>query len=256
MSYTIVIPSRYGSSRLPGKPLMDIAGKPMVQHVWDRARQSDAARIIIATDDQRIFDVASGFGAEVCMTATTHDSGTDRLQEVAEQLELDNEHIIVNVQGDEPLIPTAVINQVAANLATASGASMATLCEPICGAGELMDPNAVKVVADAKGMALYFSRAPIPFPRDLLLVAENKLPTSHSWFRHIGIYAYRVEFLHQYVSWNPAPLEQLEKLEQLRAMYYGARIHVQQALETVPGGVDTQLDLDAVRETIGREARL
>ncbi len=255
MSYTIVIPSRYGSSRLPGKPLMDIAGKPMVQHVWDRARLSDAGRIIIATDDEKIFSVASDFGAEVCMTATTHDSGTDRLREVAEQLELDDEHIIVNVQGDEPLIPTAVINQVAANLATAPGASMATLCEPISTAGELMDPNAVKVVTDAEGMALYFSRAPIPFPRDLSLVAGAKLPTSHSWFRHIGIYAYRVKFLHQYVSWKPAPLEQLEKLEQLRAMYYGTRIHVQQALEAVPGGVDTQLDLEAVRATIDREAR-
>lgn len=249
MSYTIVIPSRYGSSRLPGKPLKDIAGKPMIQHVWDRARQSDAARIIIATDDERIFNVASDFGAEVCMTATNHASGTDRLQEVADQLELDDEHIVVNVQGDEPLIPTAVISQVATNLATASGASMATLCEPISGADELMDPNAVKVVTDAAGLALYFSRAPIPFPRDFSLSPGAKLPTSHSWFRHIGIYAYRVKFLHQYVGWKSAPLEQLEQLEQLRAMYYGARIHVEKAEEAVPGGVDTQQDLDAVRES-------
>ena len=247
MSYTIVIPSRYGSSRLPGKPLMDIAGKPMVQHVWDRARQSGAARIIIATDDEKIFKVASDFGAEVCMTASTHASGTDRLKEVADQFDLDDEHIVVNVQGDEPEIPPAVIDQVASNLALASDASIATLCEPIGGASELMDPNAVKVVADSAGMALYFSRAPIPFPRDFSLAADAKLPTSHTWFRHIGIYAYRVKFLHQYVSWEPAPLEQLEQLEQLRAMYYGARIHVEQAAQAVPAGVDTQQDLDAVR---------
>lgn len=255
MSYTIVIPSRYGSSRLPGKPLLDIAGKPMVQHVWERARQSNAARIIIATDDEKIFSAASGFGAEVCMTSATHASGTDRLQEVADQLELDDQHIIVNVQGDEPLIPPAVINQVASNLATAPGASMATLCEPISAASELMDPNAVKVVSDATGMALYFSRAPIPFPRDFPLQAGAQLPTSYVWFRHIGIYAYRVKFLHQYVGWKPAPLEQLEQLEQLRALYNGARIHVEKSREAVPGGVDTQQDLDAVRETIGIEIR-
>jgi 3-deoxy-manno-octulosonate cytidylyltransferase (CMP-KDO synthetase) len=255
MSYTIVIPSRYGSSRLPGKPLMDIAGKPMVQHVWERAQQSNATRVVIATDDERIFSVASGFGAEVCMTATTHPSGTDRLQQVADQLELDDEHIVVNVQGDEPQIPTTVIDQVAANLAVASDASMATLCEPIHAVSELIDPNAVKVVTDTAGMALYFSRAPIPFPRDFSLSADAKLPTLHTWYRHIGIYAYRVKFLHQYVSWKPAPLEQLEQLEQLRAMYYGARIHVEQAAQAVPGGVDTQQDLEAVRETIRREAR-
>lgn len=247
MSYTIVIPSRYGSSRLPGKPLMDIAGKPMVQHVWERAQQSNAARVIIATDDERIFSVASGFGAEVCMTATTHPSGTDRLQQVAHQLELDDEHIVVNVQGDEPQIPITVIDQVAANLAAAPDASIATLCDPISAMSELIDPNAVKVVADAAGMALYFSRAPVPFPRDFSLSADAKLPALHTWFRHIGIYAYRVKFLHQYVEWKPAPLEQLEQLEQLRAMYYGARIHVEQAREAVPGGVDTQQDLDAVR---------
>jgi 3-deoxy-manno-octulosonate cytidylyltransferase (CMP-KDO synthetase) len=247
MSYTIVIPSRYGSSRLPGKPLMDIAGKPMVQHVWDRAKQSNAGRVIIATDDKKIFSVASDFGAEVCMTATTHPSGTDRLQQVADQLELDDEHIVVNVQGDEPQIPMAVIEQVATNLAKAPEASIATLCEPICTSGELINPNAVKVVPDAAGMALYFSRAPIPFPRDFSLLSDAKLPTSHTWYRHIGIYAYRVKFLHQYVGWKPVPLEQLEQLEQLRALYYGARIHVEQACETVPGGVDTQQDLDAVR---------
>jgi len=247
MSYTIVIPSRYGSSRLPGKPLMDIAGKPMVQHVWERAKQSNATRVIIATDDEKIFSIASGFGAEVCMTATTHPSGTDRLQQVAEQLELDEEHIVVNVQGDEPQIPTSVIEQVAANLALASEASMATLCEPINTVSELLDPNAVKVVTDAMGMALYFSRAPVPFPRNCSLSEDAKLPTPHAWFRHIGIYAYRVKFLHQYVKWKPTPLEQLEHLEQLRAMHYGARIHVEQARETVPGGVDTQQDLDTVR---------
>jgi len=247
MSYTIVIPARYSSSRLPGKPLLDIAGLTMIQRVWEQANKSAASRVVIATDDDRIFNVAEAFGAEVCMTSSAHPSGTDRLQEVASELGLDDEHIVVNVQGDEPLIPPVVIDQVAENLAATSGAGIATLCEPIETVEELLNPNAVKVVADKAGLALYFSRAAVPWPRDLDLAEGGKLPKSQQWFRHIGIYAYRVKFLHQYVGWPPAPLEQLEQLEQLRALYNGVHIHVERARVTVPAGVDTQHDLDVVR---------
>jgi len=247
MSYIVVIPARHGSTRLPGKPLLDIAGKPMVQRVWEQARLSAASEVVIATDDQRIFDVAEGFGARVCMTAEDHPSGTDRLQEVAAQLGWADEQIVVNVQGDEPMIPAAVINQVAANLAAQAGAGIATLCEPVENLPELVDANAVKVVFDKNGMALYFSRATIPWPREQFKSGQTQMPATGRWYRHIGIYAYKTGFLHEYVSWSPAPPEQLEQLEQLRALYNGVRIHVAPASEQVPGGVDTQADLDAVR---------
>ncbi len=247
MSYTIVIPARYSSSRLPGKPLLDIAGLSMIQRVWEQAKKSSASRVVIATDDERISRAGEAFGAEVCMTSSSHPSGTDRLQQVVSELGLDDEHIVVNVQGDEPLIPPAVIDQVAENLAAISTAGIATLCEPIETAEELLNPNAVKVVADNAGLALYFSRAAIPWPRDYDLLAGGRLPESQQWFRHIGLYAYRVKFLHQYVGWAPAPLEQLEQLEQLRALYNGVHIHVERARVTVPAGVDTQRDLDVVR---------
>lgn len=247
MPYIVVIPARHGSTRLPGKPLLEIAGKPMVQRVWEQARLSAAREVVIATDDERIFDVASGFGATVCLTSPDHASGTDRLQEVATRFGWAEEQIVVNVQGDEPMIPPAVIDQVAANLAAHAGAAIATLCEEITGSAELLDPNAVKVVFDCAGMALYFSRATIPWPRDHFRARGQGLPDGGNWYRHIGIYAYRTGFLHRYVTWQPAPLEQLEQLEQLRALYHGVRIHVAPALERVPGGVDTQADLDTVR---------
>jgi 3-deoxy-manno-octulosonate cytidylyltransferase (CMP-KDO synthetase) len=248
MSYIVVIPARHGSTRLPGKPLLDIAGKTMVQRVWEQARLSAASEVVIATDDQRIFDTAEGFGASVCMTATDHPSGTDRLQEVAAHFGWADQQIVVNVQGDEPLIPPSVIDQVAANLAAQSGAGIATLCEGITELSELVDSNAVKVVFDKKGMALYFSRATIPWPREQFKSGQQAMPSEGHWYRHIGIYAYRTAFLHEYVTWQPAPLEQLEQLEQLRALYNGTGIHVAPAAEQVPGGVDTQADLDAVRE--------
>lgn len=251
MSFTVVIPARYGSTRLPGKPLLDIAGKPMVQRVWEQASRSAASSLVIATDDTRIRDVAQGFGAQVCMTSSEHPSGTDRLQQVARELGWDDEQIVVNVQGDEPLIPPAVIDQVAANLATRPQAGMATLCEPLETLEELLNPNAVKVVADREGMALYFSRAPIPWPRDAFAQSREAMPSEGQWQRHIGIYAYRTRFLHQYVTWQPAPLELLESLEQLRALYNGERIHVAPAVQPVPGGVDTQQDLDAVCASLG-----
>lgn len=247
MSFTVVIPARYGSTRLPGKPLLQIAGKPMVQRVWEQARRSSAEQVVIATDDERIRDVAQAFGAQVCMTSPDHPSGTDRLQQVALQLGFPDEHIVVNVQGDEPLIPPAVIDQVAANLASHAQAGIATLREAIESLEELINPNAVKVVSDVAGMALYFSRAPIPWPRDDFMHGQKSMPQSGRWYRHIGIYAYRTGFLHQYVTWPPAPLEELESLEQLRALYNGVGIHVASAVESVPGGVDTEQDLNTVR---------
>ncbi len=247
MTYTVIIPARHASTRLPGKPLLEIAGKPMIQWVWERARRSSAERVIIATDHPGIAEACAGFGATACMTAAEHPSGTDRLQEVVRQLELPDEDVVVNVQGDEPLIPPDVIEQVAANLAAQERASIATLCEPIGDAQELLNPNAVKVVIDEAGMALYFSRAPIPWPRDAFADGARVLPAGGHWRRHIGIYAYRAGFLHRFVSWPPAPLERLESLEQLRALYHGEGIHVAAAAAPVPAGVDTPEDLEAVR---------
>ena len=246
MSFIVVIPARYGSSRLPGKPLEDLAGKPMVQRVWEQACQSAAGRVVIATDDARIATAARDFGAEVCMTAGHHASGTDRLQEVAQQLGLAPGAIVVNVQGDEPQIPPAVIDQVAANLAAHPEAGVATLCVPLLQLEELRNPNAVKVVMDDRGLALYFSRAPLPWPRDAMAADAAALPPGH-WWRHLGLYAYRCEFLHRFVHWPPAELEQLEQLEQLRALAQGERIHVAPACAPVPAGVDTAADLQRVR---------
>jgi len=246
MSFAVVIPARYASSRLPGKPLLEIAGKPMVQRVWERAMQAGAEEVVIATDDARIESAARGFGAEVAMTSAGHPSGTDRLQEVAARRGWDAGRIVVNVQGDEPLIPPALIRQVADNLAAQQDASIATLCVAIDSLEELTNPNAVKVVADVNGLALYFSRATIPWPRDAFASDRESMPGG-AWFRHIGIYAYRASFLHRYVQWSPAPLEHLEQLEQLRALYHGERIHVAEACEAIPPGVDTPADLEALR---------
>lgn len=247
MSFVVVIPARYASTRLPGKPLLDIAGKPMVQHVWERARASDAEQVLVATDDLRIADTVRSFGGEVAMTQADHPSGTDRLQEVVAQQGWPENMAVVNVQGDEPLIPPRVINQVAAVLARNSRADVATLCEAIVDESQFRDPNAVKVVLNESGEALYFSRAPIAWPRD----ADVMHGANNPWgYRHIGIYAYRAGFLKRYVSWPPCALEQTEKLEQLRALYKGSVIQVDEACEPIPAGVDTQHDLDVVRNIL------
>lgn len=238
MKFTVIIPARFEATRLPGKPLADIAGKPMLQHTWERAGQSGAERVCIATDDARIASAARDFGAEVVMTSSAHRSGTDRLQEAASQLGLDEEHIVVNVQGDEPLLPPAAIDQVARNLESNPGLGMATLCERITTQAEIEDPNAVKVVLDQTGRALYFSRATIP---------HQGSASAGNCYRHIGLYAYRVAILNAFVSWPPAELELTEKLEQLRALYNGVGIHVQVSKEAIPPGVDTPRDLEAVR---------
>ncbi|MDF2274920.1 3-deoxy-manno-octulosonate cytidylyltransferase [Aeromonas caviae] len=248
MSFVVVIPARYASTRLPGKPLADIHGKPMVQHVVEKALQSGADRVIVATDDERVqqalapFAAAAGF--EVCMTSPDHQSGTERLAEVCRHYGFAADTIIVNVQGDEPLIPPVIIRQVADNLAAAS-APMATLSVPIRDAEEAFNPNAVKVVTDREGYALYFSRASIPWDRDRF--AQSREQIGDHYQRHIGIYAYRAGFIQRYVDWEPSVLEQVEALEQLRVLWYGEKIHVAQALQAPPVGVDTQADLDKVR---------
>ncbi len=246
--FSVIIPARYQSQRLPAKILADIAGKTMIQRVYEQASQSAAKSVIVATDDERIFEAVKSFGGKVVMTRADHPSGTDRLQEVAAQLGLSNDDIVVNVQGDEPLIPPAVIDQVAQNLAADKIASAATLCMPITETEEFLNPNAVKVVFGAQQHALYFSRAPIAWPRDSFSHAQKQLQRGDSAYRHIGIYAYRVAVLNQYVSWQQAPLEQQEKLEQLRILYNGAQIHVAEACATVPAGVDTENDLERIRE--------
>lgn len=249
--FHVIIPARYASTRLPGKPLQDIGGKPMIRHVWEQALKSAAASVTIATDDQRIADACEAFGAAVAITRADHPSGTDRLQEVATQLGLTPDAHVVNVQGDEPMIPPALINQVAENLRRFTSASIATLAEPLLDVETLFDPNAVKVVTDHQGFALYFSRAPIPWCRDEFGDGQpNTLPEQLSFRRHIGLYAYKVGFLHDYVSWPTSPIEQAESLEQLRAMWFGCRIHVADACEPPPAGVDTPADLERVRQLL------
>ncbi|MCE7603614.1 3-deoxy-manno-octulosonate cytidylyltransferase [Vibrio fluvialis] len=247
MSFTVVIPARYQSTRLPGKPLADIAGKPMVQWVYEQAMQSGAERVIIATDDARVEQAVLAFGGTVCMTSPDHQSGTERLAEVVKLMGIEDDHIIVNVQGDEPLIPPSIIRQVADNLA-ASQAPMATLAVEISHEDEVFNPNAVKVVTDKDGYALYFSRATIPWDRDNF--AKDKTVVQ-PLMRHIGIYAYRAGFINTYIQWPASQLEKIECLEQLRVLWYGEKIHVAVALEAPPAGVDTPEDLDAVRRIVG-----
>lgn len=253
MSFKVVIPARYASSRLPGKPLAEIDGRPMVAHVLDRCRASEADGVWVATDDERIAEAVQAEGGHAVMTRADHFSGTDRLEEVATRLELADGDIVVNVQGDEPRIPPAVINQVARNLADHPDCGIATLCEPIRRREDLFSPDVVKVVMADNGEALYFSRAPVPWHREAFARPSDSMPEG-VWWRHIGIYAYRVGLLHQYVHWQPGALECMESLEQLRALANGTRIHVDPAAATVPAGVDTQADLEALRRVSGGEA--
>ena len=255
MSYVVVIPARYSSTRLPGKPLLDIVGKPMIQHVYERACESKATRVLIATDDPRIEKAAQGFNAEVVMTAANHPSGTDRLEEVARKLDFHPDDIVVNVQGDEPLIPPGLIDQVAENLSAQAEAGIATLCERIDDIDSVFNPNVVKVVFDGAGMAKYFSRAPIPWARDAFADAHGRtqLPAQTAYYRHIGLYGYRVSLLQDFVRWSPAPLEISEALEQLRALWHGVGIHVAVAQELPVAGVDTPADLERLRDLMSRK---
>jgi 3-deoxy-manno-octulosonate cytidylyltransferase (CMP-KDO synthetase) len=245
----VVIPARYGATRLPGKPLRQLLGRPLVQYVYENARASGAERVVIATDDERIRAAAEKFGAAVCMTSPDHRSGTDRIAEVAEREGYGADDIVVNVQGDEPLLPPALIRQAAEDLNAHPAASIATLCTPVTGPEQLFNPNAVKVVTDREGYALYFSRAAIPWDRDGFAASPRHADLADH-FLHIGLYAYRAGFLREYVRCAPCRIEQLESLEQLRALWYGHRIHVAVTAAAMEGGVDTESDLERV------EARL
>jgi 3-deoxy-manno-octulosonate cytidylyltransferase (CMP-KDO synthetase) len=248
--FKVVIPARYGSSRLPGKPLRPLAGRPMVEHVHRRACESGAAQVVIATDDARIETAARSFGADVVMTSPEHPSGTDRLAEVVERMGWADDAVVVNLQGDEPLMPPALVRQVAGNLAAHADAAIATLYTPIENAAEFFDPNVVKLVGDADGYALYFSRAPIPWARDAFAVDRGRLPAGLSARRHLGLYAYRASFLRAYRQLAPAPLEGIEMLEQLRALWHGYRIHVAEALGQPGPGVDVEGDAQRVERLL------
>jgi 3-deoxy-manno-octulosonate cytidylyltransferase (CMP-KDO synthetase) len=249
--FRAVIPARYASTRLPGKPLADIAGRPMIQHVHERVAASGAAEVIVATDDERVAEACTRFGAEVQMTSPSHASGTDRLAEVASRRGWSAGEVVVNVQGDEPLLPSSLVRQVAALLSADPGADIATLGTPVLSLEEFLDPAVVKVVRRADARALYFSRAPIPWHRD---EAPGGLATQRSFagaWRHLGLYAYRVAALQRLAASAPAPLEQAEKLEQLRALHLGMVITVGEALERPGPGVDTPEDLERIRLLLG-----
>jgi len=239
--FKVVIPARYASTRLEGKPLLDIAGKPMVVRVAEQAAKSGANEIIIATDFKKIFDVAETHGYQAVMTRVTHVSGTDRIAEVVQQLAWADDDIVVNVQGDEPLIYPKLIQEVAAHLAQNKEAVMATACHAIHDEALLLNPNIVKVVMGEGGNALYFSRSPIPYPRDDVYKQHIQA------YRHIGIYAYRVGFLKKYAELAVTELEKIESLEQLRVLHHGYKIGVTITLNAPASGVDTQADLDYVR---------
>lgn len=248
MKFKVVIPARYASSRLPAKPLLDIAGKPMVVRVVEQAQLSGAGQVIVATDHQEIFDVVTAYGLHVVMTREDHPSGTDRIAEVAAQFGWSGDEIVVNVQGDEPLIAPGLIREVAENLSSHLEASIATACHAIHDKEVMFNPNAVKVVMDAKGYAMYFSRAPIPYARDAF-AQDEALPSGLPVYRHIGLYAYRTQFLSDYARLTPSPIEQYEVLEQLRALWHGYKISVTVTEQAPASGVDTQQDLDLVRKS-------
>jgi 3-deoxy-manno-octulosonate cytidylyltransferase (CMP-KDO synthetase) len=259
-AFTVVIPARYASTRLPGKPLADIGGRPMVVHVADRARASGARQVVVATDDARVHAAVLAHGHLACMTRTDHPTGTDRLAEAAGTLGLADDSIVVNVQGDEPLLEPALIGEAAALLERTPEASIATACHPIDTADDLFNPNVVKVVLDRQGYALYFSRAPVPWARDAYAAAAPSrgrrgqpplplppIPEGLPVHRHYGLYAYRMRFLAAFPSLAPAPIERFEALEQLRALWHGYRIIVAVTHGAPAPGVDTPEDLERVR---------
>ena len=252
MKFKVVIPARYGATRLPGKPLRRLLGKPLVQYVFENAVASGADEVVIATDDERIRKAAEGFSAAVCMTSAQHRSGTERIAEVAERNRYAADCIVVNLQGDEPLVPPVLIRQVAEDLAAHPEAAIATLCARLADAEQLFNPHVVKVVMDRQGYALYFSRAAIPWDRDGFAAGPAQPNPQAAYYRHIGLYAYRAGFLRDYVNQSPCDAEQLESLEQLRALWYGHRIHVAEALAETVSGVDTEEDFARVEEILRR----
>ena len=250
--FKIVIPVRYDSTRFPGKAMVDIGGMPMIQHVFECAQKTEASEVIIATDTPRIGMAAEKFGAKVCMTDSEHQSGTDRIAEVVDKMAWDDDIVVVNLQGDEPLMPAATINQVASNLLNNTDADCATLYANIDNQEDIEDPNVVKVVNDKNGMALYFSRSAIPHRRDMEDGADPVI-----FKRHIGLYAYRAGTLRAYKNLEECRLESTEKLEQLRILYNGMKIHIDEAIELPGHGVDTPEDLEKVKAQIAEsEANL
>lgn len=245
--FKIVIPARHASTRLPGKPLADIAGKPMVLRVVERALATGAQEVWVATDHEGVAQAVEAAGHRVLLTSVDHASGTDRIAEVAMRLQWPDDAIVVNVQGDEPLIAPELIREVAETLAAHDSAAMATACHPFHDLASMFNPNVVKVVLDRAGFALYFSRAPIPYGRDAFLNMPSRLPADMPAYRHIGLYAYRVGFLRLYSGLAPAPIEQFEALEQLRALWHGHRIAVAVTAHAPARGVDTPEDLAWVR---------
>ena len=253
MKFKVVIPARYASSRLPAKPLLDIGGKPMVVRVAEQAIKSGAEEIVVATDHIDIFNAVEQAGFKAVMTREDHVSGTDRIAEVAAHFNWADDVLVVNVQGDEPLIDPKLIAEVAANLDAHQQASIATVCHAIHDKETMLNPNVVKVVLDALGYAMYFSRAPIPYPRDAFAQSQG-LPSGLAVYRHVGIYAYRASFLHAYANLTPAPIEQYEALEQLRAMWHGYKISVSVVNKAPAMGVDTHDDLELVRKIIASQS--
>jgi 3-deoxy-manno-octulosonate cytidylyltransferase (CMP-KDO synthetase) len=258
--FSVVIPARFASSRLPGKPLLDIAGKPLIQHVYESAANSNAERVIIATDDARIESAAKSFGAQVCLTSSYHRSGTERIAEVIQTLRFNRDDVVVNLQGDEPMMPAELITQVAAQLHENSHASISTLCARIHDDAELFNPNVVKVVRDNQGYALYFSRSPIPwdrsrFPTQMSQFAFHNLAVCehNDYYKHIGLYAYTAGFVLKYINYPQSSLEQLESLEQLRALQNGHKIHAGEAQQDCGIGVDTEEDLHKVQQIFSSE---
>lgn len=248
-TYHIVIPARFSSERLPGKVLLDLAGRPLLQHVWQRATESSAQSVVIATDDKRIVAAAESFGAHAVMTRSDHQSGSDRIAECAAKLGWPDDHLLVNLQGDEPLMPASCLDQVAALLDKRAECEVASLYWPIDEAAEVLNPNAVKVVTDSDERALYFSRAPIPYARDHKNIDEA-IANGVVWKRHLGLYAYRLSALRRFTACTPTPLESTERLEQLRIMEQGGRIAMARACEFIPAGIDTQDDLKRVRNLL------
>ena len=253
-AFTVVIPARMRSTRLPGKMLADVAGKPLVAWVVERARASGAERVVVATDHADIASALKPFDCHVCLTSPAHETGTDRLAEAVTLMQLGPEEIVVNVQGDEPLIDPQLIRKVASELALRPKASIATAVHPLASAAQFFDPNVVKVVVDTEGYAQYFSRAPIPYARDAFAKSRETLPEGFPAYRHIGLYAYRVGFLRQYASLSPTPAERFEALEQLRALGHGHRIAVAFWASAMEPGVDTAEDLERVRRRLAARA--
>lgn len=243
MAIHVVIPARYASTRFPGKPLIDIVGKPMIQHVYERAIEAGLDSVIVATDDDRIVTAVKEFGGQYCLTKSTHQSGTERIEEVIEKLNFNDDDIVINLQGDEPLISPAIIRQVAKDLEFHPEVSVSTLCDPIDTLEEIFDPGITKVLMDKKGYAINFTRAPLPWFRDGFSKNPKKLPDSFTFYRHLGIYAQRATFIKKYIHWQPSPIEKIESLEQLRVLWYGEKIHVTIACEKPGPGIDTPEDL-------------